>query len=130
VDFSDVVIRVRFDTLRRQVEEAVSGGARWSGTGRPPAFDVYETADAVLLVVDLPGVPPDLLDIRFAERCVIVRGERPDPGPEGGRVPHRLEITTGPFELRVRLPVPVDPVDARARCALGVVTVTLPKRRE
>ncbi len=130
MEFSDVAISVRSEALRRQAQQALSGGAQWTGAGPPPAFDVYETAESVVVVVDLPGVGPEALAVSLLDRGVVVRGERPGHLPRGSDVrPHRLEIVSGPFELTVRLPVEVEAEGARAACRHGVVTVTLPRRR-
>jgi HSP20 family protein len=128
--FSDVTIRVQLDALRREVEERAGGGCRWAGGGPAPAVDVYETADAVVVVADLPGVAPERLEVTLHERRLVVRGTRPDPTPPGAVRPHRLDIVPGPFELGIRVPAGVDVDAVSARAAHGVLTVTLPKHRD
>ncbi len=129
MSFSDVTIRLQLDAIRREVEERVGGGCRWAGGGPAPAVDVYETTDAVVVVVDLPGVPSDGLDVTLRERRLVIRGTRPDPTPPGAVRTHRLDIVPGPFELAIRVPAGVDVDAVTAQAANGVLRVTLPAHR-
>lgn len=51
-----------------------------------PAVDIYENQDELLLVVDLPGVPSDRIDIDLDNNVLTIVGRRPDTQPEGARV--------------------------------------------
>ncbi|HEY0843933.1 MAG TPA: Hsp20/alpha crystallin family protein [Noviherbaspirillum sp.] len=76
----------------------VAVGPRWE----PPA-DVYETADDLTILIALPGVAPDRLDILVDGGMLIVIGERPPPRAGRAKI-HRLEIPYGRFERRIDLP--------------------------
>lgn len=92
----------RAERLHRQFFELSALPAR-----RPswqPPVDIYETADALWLMVALPGVPADRLDIRIDGGTVIVAGTRPLPELPHDTVLHRLEIPHGRFERRIELP--------------------------
>jgi HSP20 family protein len=76
--------------------------------GRQPAWeppvDLLETEEELWIVVALPGVAKEQLDV-LVESCVlIVTGKRPMPGRSRGTVIHRLEIPYGRFERRIELP--------------------------
>ena len=68
----------------------------------PPA-DVIETPRGVRIVVALPGVPAEGVDVRFDGQCVTVSGERPVPFSAPGSRVHRAEIPYGRFERRIEL---------------------------
>ena len=50
----------------------------------PPA-DVLVTDDGVTVHMDVPGVPPDALEIELENDILTVRGERPYPYGDGDR---------------------------------------------
>src|SRR3984893_9390013 len=97
-----------------------------------PALDMYETEDAIVVLLDLAGVhtkqtepppPPPLLAVRGARR------DRHGPYvPNEERSYHALEIPYGRFERTVRLPPGTDTEAARASYRDGLLEITLPKR--
>src|SRR5436190_198576 len=80
-----------------------TGRSRRRPSGFTPRLDVYyagaEEPKAVVKV-DLPGVPPDSINLEIAGRDLIISGERPLAGSEG-RVYQQIETETGPFRLAV-----------------------------
>ena len=69
-----------------------------------PPVDVYEHGDVLRLLVALPGVAPQQLEVVLAEASIMVRGERSLPAQARGAAIHRLEIPYGQFERRIPLP--------------------------
>ena len=69
----------------------------------PPA-DVFETPGEVWVIVVLPGVAPESVQVHVSEHDVTVCGERALPPAFRSAVVHRLEIPHGRFERRVSLP--------------------------
>lgn len=76
----------------------------------PPA-DVFESDEAILIVVALPGVAAERLDVQLRDGMLSVRGERRLPAVAADSVVRRLEIPHGTFERRIAL--------ARTPCELG-----------
>jgi len=91
-----------------------------------PPTDVYETADALVVHVDIAGMQPEDFTVECAEGVVTITGERAPRG-EGKRHYHSMEVQVGPFERRLRLPVPVDPTSLRATYEHGFLEVHLTK---
>lgn len=89
-----------------------------------PAVDIYEREDALVLLVDLPGVGKENIDLRFDRDVLTLEGIRPRPE---GVVGVRWERSFGRFtrSFRIGLPVAVDGV--RATYQDGVLEVILPK---
>ena len=104
-----------------------------SGTAlRPfvPAADVVVTDDDVTVVMDVPGLKVDDLQIELVDDVLTVRGERAypyDTGKDDARVWQRLERGFGAFERVLRVPKGLDANDITASIADGVLTLHLRK---
>jgi len=72
-------------------------------TWEPPA-DVFEDEHEIAIVVALPGVAADHMEIQHVPGTLVVRAERPLPFGSSPRAIRRLEIPYGFFERRVALP--------------------------
>ncbi|MES1925518.1 Hsp20/alpha crystallin family protein [Salinisphaera sp. T31B1] len=93
-----------------------------------PPVDVFETAEAVYVIVALPGVSDErLTDLEIRGDTLFVAGERRVPTPTADAVLHRLEIPHGHFERRVTLPWPQLTIAAH-ELADGCLYLTLRKR--
>jgi HSP20 family molecular chaperone IbpA len=72
----------------------------------PPA-DVFEDEDEVVVVVALPGVLAENVELSAQSGTLIVRAQRPLPLARGSRhAVRQLEIPYGTFERRIALPHP------------------------
>ena len=77
-----------------------------SGRTRPtwePPVDVFEDEDGVVIVVALPGVPADRVEVSHEPGALIVRAERPLPIFGACGAVRLLEIPYGYFERRIAL---------------------------
>jgi len=102
------------------------GGAQtWS-----PALDVFETADQIVVEVDLPGLKPEDIDIALDDNVLTISGERRfhDKG-EQGRF-YRLERSYGHFQRSLGLPPGVKQDAISADFERGVLVVRVPKADE
>jgi HSP20 family protein len=90
-----------------------------------PATDVYETADGLTLVAEMPGIKPDGLAVTVEENVLVIRGA---PGPEAADGEVLLkEFTAGEFYRAFQLPADYDTERIEAGLRQGVLTLTLPK---
>lgn len=92
-----------------------------------PLADVHETDDAVIVVMDMPGVDKKDIDITISDDELHVVAEKKIESEVTEKNYHKRERTYRKFERRVLLPVDVKMDEARARLADGVLEVTLPK---
>ena len=92
-----------------------------------PAVDLYETEDAIIAVAELAGVKGNGLEIIVNRDRLTLRGERKNVGIGIKKTYHQMEISSGPFERVLPLPVPVDPEKARASQANGLVKISMPR---
>jgi len=100
-----------------------------STTFLPPA-DVAVTDDAVTVLIDVPGLKSDALDIQLQDDVLTVRGERrwPYASVDGGV--RRVERGFGKFERTLRVPAGLDPAGVSAALEDGVLRLTIPKPEE
>jgi HSP20 family protein len=97
--------------------------------GFRPRVDSFRSSDPpqLTVVVELPGIEPETIQLIVDERLLVVAGERPRPTAGPGRVEvQQMEIDYGPFQRRISLPEPVDVEAASARYERGLLTVELP----
>lgn len=69
-----------------------------------PPIDLYEDEDEFVIVVAMPGVGADNVQVRYENGQVILRGTRGLPFRGSGRWVRQLEIPYGDFERRIALP--------------------------
>jgi len=92
------------DRAERLQREFFRPTPRAGRTAWQPPVDVFETAEDVWLLIALPGVPAERIQLRLDGATVVISGERPLPPPLRQASVHRLEIPHGRFERRVELP--------------------------
>ncbi len=91
-----------------------------------PATDIFEKDDVVTVVIDMPGVTPDSVDVSVENRSLTVRGKIDAPAPEGYRRIY-AEYAPGTFERAFSLPDTIDAGAIDATHRDGVLTLTLKK---
>ncbi|RZH68378.1 Hsp20/alpha crystallin family protein [Natrinema altunense] len=89
-------------------------------------FDLLESDDAYLLVLDVPGVSAESLDLAIEDGRISIDARR-EKEPAGD---YRYVEENRSLFLDVDLPLPDDASDAGAEAAVdrGVLELTLPKR--
>jgi len=92
-----LVVLARTDRLRGGVSQPTAAG--WE-----PAVDVLETEAGLLIVVALPGVRPDEVEVGISAGELLVRGTRRWPTVQRPARVHRVELPHGRFERRLPLP--------------------------
>jgi len=92
----------RAERLHREFFRPVQSASR-SPTWEPPV-DILETRHEVLVVVALPGVGAESVEVAVDEENLMFAGVRTLPMELQTAVIHRLELPQGRFQRRVRLP--------------------------
>jgi len=80
----------------------LSASGQTSPVWEPPV-DVFEDADGMVIVVALPGVTADRVEVSYEPGVLVVRAERPLPFSGTRRAVRHLEIPYGYFERRIPL---------------------------
>jgi HSP20 family protein len=111
------------DKLRGQFAAPGGGGtAGWS-----PPIDILETKTEIVVLVALPGMRHDEVEIGFDGDILVVTGERQMPAPFRRAIIHRIEIPNGRFERRIPLPCECSKV-SRNQITHGCLIIGLKKR--
>jgi HSP20 family protein len=100
-------------------------GNEWS-----PVADVFESKDRLVVVIEVPGLPPESLRVVFRDGELVLSGERRARRVGPGASFLCLERPHGRFERRIPIDLPVDVARARATLARGLLAVSLPRLRE
>jgi HSP20 family protein len=119
-----------FDRLEEQVRRSLDTlleAQRASATFRPAA-DFYETAQGLVIRLELAGMKAEDVYLFLAGHELVVRGRRRPPASEGIRRFIRLEMPFGDFERRFKLPIPINPEGVEARYLDGVLEVHLSRQ--
>ncbi|MCM8746350.1 Hsp20/alpha crystallin family protein [Thermomicrobium sp. CFH 73360] len=98
-----------------------------------PATDVYETGDALVIRLAVPGARPEDLEVTAEQNVVTIRGQygyRLSEEEAKQATWYRREIVCGEFAESVTLPVPVKIEEAKATVEHGIITLTFPKAEE
>ena len=105
------------ERLERQVQSAQN----------QPAAEVHETENAYLVVLELPGVDKDAMDVKATDRSLSVSAERRAKQPAGRELLN--EFRYGTWSRGFRFAQPIDREKLEAHYRDGLLTVTLPKAR-
>jgi HSP20 family protein len=92
-----LAVLARTDRLHRDVFQPTA-------TGWEPPIDVLETETGLLIVVALPGVRREDMEVVIGRGELLVRGTRRWPTPQRPVKVHRMELPHGRFERRLPLP--------------------------
>jgi HSP20 family protein len=120
------------DALEAYLDEFMGRGHAVGFSATPkwrPPTDVFETADAVHVVMDLAGMSAESISIEVEGEMLTVCGTRPDRA-RGKRHYHAMEIQVGPFERRIRIGRRVDTAAIEAAYDHGYLEIRLPKTAE
>ena len=91
-----------------------------------PTADIFETENALMVVLEMPGVSKDNVDINIENGLLTVEGRIDFRKYEGLR-PVYSEYNVGPYRRSFRVPNQIDQDKIGAEMQDGVITLTLPK---
>ena len=93
-----------------------------------PPVDIEETEDEWILEAELPGVDKKDINVEVRESDVVISGDVKERERKG--ILRRRTRPVGRFELRARVPGPLDADAVEAKTAEGVLTVRIPKPQQ
>lgn len=95
-----------------------------------PAVDMYQTRDAVVVKVSLPGVKEDEVEVNLTADGLSIKGERKSEEKVEREDYFYQEHHYGSFARYIALPKGIQADKAEAMFEDGVLTVTMPKSGE
>ena len=107
-----------------QAEERTEAGKFFS-----PHTDIHETERAVLVMMEMPGVGKDAIDIQLDKGVLTVKGAIDSTRYESVQ-PLYTEYNVGNFVRTFTVSPKVDAANISATVADGVLTIELPKAKE
>ena len=130
-----------FDRIEQQLSQQLHTAER------VPAAEVHETPEAYEVVLELPGVDREAIEVKATERTLVISAERRShsqhppsadqgvPASEGSsegaaqpqKAPLLSEFRYGTWSRSFRFPIPIEREQLQARYRDGLLTVTLPK---
>jgi len=131
-------IKIKFKNERGKFEQEIqdvlddmfhiSGPAFTLGehTWRPHA-DIYETSDAIVVILDLAGVVREDIHLEVSRKTIKISGKRDQSYFSGTTRYHLAEISYGYFERQLALHAPVDSETVQATYANGLLEIRLIK---
>jgi HSP20 family protein len=120
------------ETMNRLLEEALAPErltATLPASGWTPAADVYETGDSFVVLMELPGIDEDDVEVMVDGDRLVVKGERHPRLPARPDRFHRMERNHGAFSRAFALTQPVDPDQVSAQFRDGLLRIELAKSR-
>ena len=113
-----------------QQDQSVGGGERPETTRTVPCYspvtDIYETKDALVLLLEMPGVGPDGMTVSLDKRVLTIHGRCQPTAPQGATLTH-AEFRDGDFERAFTLSEEIDSANIQASSRDGVLRLVLPK---
>ncbi len=94
-----------------------------------PTTDIFETEDALTVVMEVPGVDREAIDIAV-ENDVLKVEAKIDPAKYEGMEPVYTEYNVGHFARSFTLSNKIDQQQINAKLEDGVLTLTLKKAKE
>ena len=94
-----------------------------------PSADIYETDDALCVVMEMPGVEKKDLDVALENDVLRIDG-RIDFSKYDGMEPVYTEYNVGHYTRSFTLSNKIDQEKISAQLEDGVLTLTLPKAKE
>jgi HSP20 family protein len=94
-----------------------------------PTTDIFETEDALTLVLEMPGVDRGNIDVSVENGVLTVEGKINFDKYEGLQ-PAYSEYNIGPYRRSFRISSRIDQDKIKAEIRDGVITLVLPKAEE
>ena len=95
-----------------------------------PAVDVKETAEAVVVKAEVPGMDAKDINISVTGDVLTIKGEKKSEREEKEENYHLVERSYGSFSRSLVMPAAVNLDKIEAKYDKGVLTVTCPKKEE
>jgi len=111
-----------FGDFGRSFDDGPGLAFRTSG----PRTNLYGNGDNFEIIVEIPGIAKDDLNVNIQGNYLEISGSRTDDTPDGYKA-HRTERRTNTFSRSFTLPDEVDADKVEAKLKDGILYLALPK---
>jgi HSP20 family molecular chaperone IbpA len=91
-----------------------------------PSADIYESEDALTVVLEMPGMSRDGIDVTIEDGVLTIEG-RIDFSKYDGLQPLYSEYNVGPYRRSFRISSQIEQGRITAKLQDGIITLDLPK---
>ncbi len=117
----------RFERDWPRLPSLFGGG---NGGAIVPELDVRESANAITVEADLPGVEEKDVTVTLRDGVLTIKGEKKQEREEKNESYHLTERSFGSFQRSLRLPDTIDENKVEANFDKGVLKITAAKKPE
>lgn len=110
--------------------EMMPAEGRTTGSVWSPDVDVKEDEHQFTVLVELPGLKTNDIEVQVENNVLFISGERRMEEKKEGENWHFVERSYGSFSRSFRLPKNVDSENVEANYADGMLTINIPKAEE
>lgn len=123
------------NTLQRQINQLFEEDMQPSallerGLTRVPAAELQETAEAIHLRLEIPGVDAKDVDLQVTEKAVYISGERKSATKTEEKGVFKSEFHYGKFQRVIPLPTRIQNTNVKAEYKDGILNLILPKAED
>ena len=112
---------------KREVDKKTESTA--PGRAFLPVTDIFETPDALTVVLEMPGVDRNSIEVSVEDDIVTIEG-RIDHSKYEGMQPVYTEYNVGHYARSFEISNKIDQTKISAEMKDGVVTIVLPKAEQ
>jgi len=95
-----------------------------------PPVDIFEKEDGITIIMEIPGVSEEDIDLQITDGVLTVKGEKKLPYEKNNENFYRLERNFGKFARSFTLPNSVDQNKVKASLKEGILKIEIGKRDE
>lgn len=117
----------RVETLWLQLRRGRLHQPQYNPAVVRPAVDVYQTQDAVVVMIELPGMRDQEVRLEIEAGRLTIWGEKRGHACHDPHVYNQMEIACGTFSRTVDLPSEVDPERVSFSYDDGYIEIHLPR---
>jgi HSP20 family protein len=124
-----------FNTLQRQINRLFDSAiepetALQRAFTKVPAAELHETADAIHLKLEVPGIEAKDLDVQVTENAVAISAERKSEKKTEDNGRTVTEFHYGKFQRVIPLSARIENTNVKAEYKDGILNLTLPKTQQ
>ena len=97
---------------------------------RPPAIDLFEEKDDIVVKAELPGMAKDNIEVNLTDNLLTIKGEKKKEEEVKEENYYRSERAYGSFVRNIELPKAVHADKVKASFKNGILEVRIPKTEE